>query len=33
MTFKTKALVLAAIVMATPMITNAQSGETTYKQY
>ena len=33
MIFNTKALVLAAMVMATPMITNAQSGETTYKQY
>ena len=32
MTFKTKALVLAAMVMAVPMIANAQSGEATYKQ-
>jgi len=32
MTFNTKTLVLTAMVMAVPTITNAQSGEATYKQ-
>jgi cytochrome c5 len=33
MTFNTKTLVLAAMVMVLPTITNAQSGEATYKQF